>query len=176
MKRAPRHVLLAAWSLSLGLCGAGAVEAPPESQQYFDDRFSFTIEYPGGWHAEIADENGDAVPDYVMKRSIYYKSHGPATFMIFVWSNREELDLISWFRANYLDLMSYPEEAPTEVNAEILGRPAVRFVNRQMTTCAMEITMFQYQDWVYMLLYRNCDEGASRPLFEHFVSSFTGAP
>lgn len=143
-------------------------------QVYVDSRFSFMVEYPNGWSAEIADENDDAMPDYVMKRSIYFKSGSPATFMIYVWSNRDELDLISWVHTNYLDLMSYPEEAPSEMNDEVFGRPAVRFFNRQMTTCDMEIVLFQYQDWVYMLLYRNCDESASKLLYEHFVASFVG--
>lgn len=170
------------WGVALGcLLWTGALaplygQTPDAPPRYVDDRFAFTVEYPPGWSTEIADENADEVPDYVMKRSIYFKSGGPVIFMVFVWSNREELDLVAWFYANYVDLMSYPDESPTAINDEILGQPALRFVNRQMTTCNMDIVLFQYGDWVYTLLYRNCDDGASKSLFEQFVASFRGGP
>lgn len=164
------------WVCMLGVAWAaltvGARAEDVAWARYEDPASGIAFDRPSDWSVETVCVNGEETPDYVVKKAYLIEKFGAATFLIDCWSNKEGHDLPTWFRRNYRPLVSFPSDAPESVNATFNGQPAIRFVNRQQTTCDIDTLVFARGNRVYVLAYRRCDDGLHDEVFSRFAQSF----
>jgi len=173
-----RRQFLRQSSMSMGglmLLGMPKLYASPrfqveiqEWQQYSDEDYKFTLEYPNEWKVDIPIQQPVPLLDEeaITKRIVFSSSYSLVYLDIWHTNNRDFNSWLKW----YADTRLVPE-MPIEPNALVAGEPALMFLEKGQPDFL--VTFFSDGNNVYRLMNHLTSVPESLQAYWHMLNTFS---
>jgi len=197
MRASKGKLIVAIWVLTLvasmisGFCQKATSETQPCSEQsrgtpayesidtsdwktYRNEKWGYSVEYPGDWEVNTVLTNFDR-PEDVVKELVAFKSpDGIPTILVDLWTNDSQSSLLDWFMKIQKPVLSEGVSLPDGANTEVSGFPAIEIENPQYRACDEFVTLFLAKDGqlVFRFTYRVYDNFKTIPIYKNMLSTF----
>lgn len=145
-----------------------------EWKTYQNEKWGYSLEYPGDWEVNTVLKNFDR-PEHVVKELVVFKNpDGIPMILVDLWTNVSQSSLLDWFMSIQKPILSEDVALPDGANTEVCGFPAIEIENPQYQACDEFITLFlaKEEQLVFRFTYRVCDDSETMPIYKNMLSTF----